>query len=126
MPLTTPIIILLKQHRSAQAKERLRNGIAYKDMGLVFCTELGGYLNPRNVNRKVYRLAEKLELPHISFHSLRHTFATRAFENGLKPKAIQEILGHSDIATTLNTYTHVLEDTKRSEMNKLENMFSVI
>ncbi|MBT3320508.1 MAG: site-specific integrase, partial [Clostridia bacterium] len=125
VPLTNSVMSILRQHKKTQLAERLRYGNVYNDMGLLFCTELGGYLSPRNINRKVYKLVEKLGLPHISFHSLRHTFATRAFENDMKPKAIQEILGHSDISTTLNTYTHLLEDTKHKEMSKLENMFSI-
>ena len=56
-------------------------------------------------------------------HSLRHTFATRGFENGIPPKVMQEILGHKSITMTLDIYSHVLPDKKAEEINKLAAMF---
>ena len=56
----------------------------------------------------------------ITPHALRHTFATRAFESGMKPKTVQEILGHSSLSMTMDLYTHVTEDMKAEEMKKLE------
>lgn len=55
-------------------------------------------------------------------HECRHTFATRCIEAGMKPKTLQEILGHSAFHTTMDLYTHVLGDTKEEEMKLLENM----
>lgn len=60
---------------------------------------------------------------HVSPHALRHTFATRALENGIPPKVVQEILGHSSITITLDLYTHVLDKTKSEEILKLQRMF---
>ena len=63
---------------------------------------------------------EPLVFEKMSPHALRHTFATRAFEKGMKPKTVQEILGHSSLSMTMDLYTHVTEDTKVEEMKKLE------
>jgi integrase len=59
-------------------------------------------------------------------HSLRHTFATRCIEAGMKPKTLQEILGHSTIAMTMNKYVHTTDDEKRRELEKIEYIFSMV
>ena len=66
---------------------------------------------------------EKNILPNITFHDLRHTYATRLFEKGVNPKIVQEILGHSNISITLNTYTHVSEEIKKEVSEKINNIF---
>lgn len=62
-------------------------------------------------------------LPHFSCHSLRHTFATRMCEAGVNVKVIQDTLGHRDISTTLNIYTDVTKELKRSEFAGLDLYF---
>ena len=54
-------------------------------------------------------------------HALRHTFATRCIERGVKPKALQKILGHSNLATTMDTYVHMTDDSLAEAMNIFEN-----
>ena len=51
-------------------------------------------------------------------HTIRHTFATRCFENGIEPKVAQKLLGHSSITVTMNIYTHVMEDKMGDEISK--------
>ena len=67
--------------------------------------------------------SEGSEVGHISCHCLRHTFATRAIEGGMKPQVLKNILGHSSLAITMDLYAHVLGDEKEQEMNLLENIF---
>lgn len=64
-----------------------------------------------------------LLLPHFSCHSLRHTFTTRMCEAGVNVKVIQDTLGHKDISTTLNIYTDVTKELKRSEFEGLDLYF---
>lgn len=64
-------------------------------------------------------LLKKLQIPHRGFHSLRHTFATRALECGMDVKTLAEILGHKNPVVTLNRYAHSLMEHKRSMMNLL-------
>jgi len=83
----------------------------------------------QEINDEEIALAEKerrepVLMEHFSPHSLRHTFATRAFENNLPPKTVQAILGHSSVAMTMDLYTHTTEDKKREDMEKLVGVFS--
>ena len=59
------------------------------------------------------------EFKHCYMHSLRHTFATRCIENGMQPKTLQKILGHSTINTTMNLYVHVTDEQLFSEIEKM-------
>lgn len=63
-------------------------------------------------------------LPHFSCHSLRHTFTTRMCEAGVNIKVIQDTLGHKDITTTLNIYTDVTKELKRTEFDGLDKYFN--
>lgn len=61
---------------------------------------------------------------HITPHTFRHTFATRSLEEGMPPKVLQTILGHSDMSMTTEIYAHVLPDKKSEEMKRLEQVYS--
>ena len=65
-------------------------------------------------------------LPHFSCHSLRHTFTTRMCEAGVNVKVIQDTLGHKDISTTLNIYTDVTKELKRTEFEGLDLYFKTV
>lgn len=73
----------------------------------------------RSYQRSFDALLKKLKLSHKGFHSLRHTFATRAMECGIDVKTLSEILGHKNPAITLNRYAHSLFEHKINMMNKL-------
>ena len=73
----------------------------------------------RSYQRTFATLLKKLEIPHKGFHSLRHTFATRALECGMDVKTLSEILGHKNPTVTLNRYVHSLMEHKKEMMNKL-------
>ena len=73
----------------------------------------------RSYQRSFSALLKKLNIPHRGFHSLRHTFATRALECGMDVKTLSEILGHKNPTITLNRYAHSLMEHKKEMMNKL-------
>ena len=77
------------------------------------------YISVRSYQRSFSALLERLNIPHRGFHSLRHTFATRALECGMDVKTLSEILGHKSPTVTLNRYVHSLMEHKRDMMNKL-------
>ncbi|MCI5636626.1 MAG: site-specific integrase [Sarcina ventriculi] len=113
VPIPSNIIQKLKQFKITQNKERLSNGELYMPSDLVFTTPIGTPINTSNL-RKIYsRLLKKADINNIKFHALRHTYATRLFEEGVQIKTVQSLLGHSDINTTMNIYTHVTSDVKK-------------
>ncbi len=61
-------------------------------------------------------------MPYRNFHSLRHTYATRLFENNVPIKTVQALLGHKDIATTMNIYTHVMPEKMTNEVQCLNKI----
>jgi integrase len=101
-------VATLKRHATRQKKERLRAGGDWVDSGLVFTSTIGTPLDERNVRRDFKSLLTAAKLPKIRIHDLRHTCATLLLVQGVHPKVVQEILGHSQISLTLDTYSHVL------------------
>ena len=80
---------------------------------------------PRAYRDYFYRLLQRLGIPHIVFHGLRHTFATRCIESHCDYKTVSAILGHSNVSTTLNLYVHPNIDQKKrciQKMNKFVGM----
>lgn len=79
----------------------------------------GKPLSVRSYQRSFELLQKKIKIPHRGFHSLRHTFATRALECGMDVKTLSEILGHKSPNVTLNRYVHSLMEHKQDMMNRL-------
>jgi integrase len=99
----------LKFHKATQNTERLELGDLWQDNGLVFCTHGGKPLDFRNVRMTSFKpLLRKARVPDIRFHDLRHTCATLLLSRGHHPKLVQELLGYSSVAMTLDRYSHVL------------------
>lgn len=80
------------------------------------------YSEPRAFRRKYTNFMKKIGIQPLKFHSLRHTFASMNIENGTDIKTISQILGHSDIDTTLKVYTHTSEKQKLKAIQKFENL----
>ncbi len=107
--LTPTALEALMRHRKKQLEESEKLGGLRQDHGLVFSSLTGTPLNRHNlITRSFKPLLERARLPHIRFHDLRHTCATILFSQNTHPKVVQELLGHSTIAITLDTYSHVL------------------
>ena len=81
-------------------------------------------INRIEYQQALYENRDPIPFEKITPHTLRHSFATRAFENGLAPKTVQELLGHSNINLTMNLYTHVTQDIKIREMEKMYHIFN--
>jgi integrase len=123
VPLLPAMVPVLEKHRTFQEGEKRVAGSAYNKQGLVFCSNVGTYIEPTRINTTLGKLRKKAGLEHINFHALRHTFATRALENGIPARVVQEILGHSDVSLTLNRYTHVLKATSQDQIFKMNSLF---
>ena len=82
----------------------------------------GSELSDKTIVWRLSTILKKSKVRKLNFHCLRHTFATRCLENKMDIKTLSEILGHSDISTTLNIYTHSLLNHKKSQMRKLKKL----
>ena len=88
---------------------------------LVFCTKNGNILNTSNIRRSFQRILSKSGIEKCSFHTLRHTFATRLFEKGIPAKIVSELLGHSKVSHTLDIYTHCTPSIKSEAVKVLDS-----
>lgn len=120
IPIPAGCLAALRQHRAHQAEEKLSLGPAYKDHGLVFCQANGGPMDPRNLNLYFSQALERAGLPAIRLHDARHTYATWLLEQGISPKVVQTMLGHSSITMTLDIYSHVSLDLEKQAAAKLD------
>ena len=87
--------------------------------GYVLFTNQNHYAEPRIVQMRFQKMAKSCDIQNVNFHALRHTFATRCIEAGVDVKSLSEILGHSDVKTTLNRYVHSSFELKQISMEKL-------
>ena len=113
----------LKVHREQQGQMRLRAGEKWHEQGLVFCNRHGKFLFPEVVLKQFHTLLARAGLPEMRFHDLRHTMATMLLEADVHPKKVQERLGHSTIAITMDTYSHVLPSMHQDVARKLDDLF---
>lgn len=86
---------------------------------LLFTAPEGKYLLSEVLGREMKRICKAAGLKPFTMHAFRSTFATRAIEQGVNPRTVQELLGHTDFSITMNLYGHVLDNTKQEAMNKL-------
>lgn len=93
---------------------------------VVFVSRTGKPVDNSSYNAALRKICDKAGIPHISMHTLRHTFATRCIEAGMQPKTLQTVLGHSSIDMSMNVYVHVMEDTKIREMESVQSALKVI
>jgi integrase len=101
-------VAVLRAHRARQSAGRLLVGAEWADHDLVFCGPFGQPLDGRHVTNRLFRaVLARAGLRTIRFHDLRHTAATLLLAQGVHPKMVQELLGHSTIALTLDVYSHV-------------------
>ena len=114
----------LNKHKARQLEMRLKAGEAWQDHDYVFCTSIGTHLSPsHDVLVQLKNVLKKAGLPDIRFHDLRHSTATLLLSKGVHPKVVQEILGHSEISMTMDTYSHVLPTMQKNAMDELNDIF---
>jgi integrase len=117
------VVNALDHHKDQQKKER-EDALHWSDPGLVFCTEIGTVIDGRNLLAKFKGKlkAAGLKPDEFTFHGLRHSAATLMLALGVQPKVVQETLGHSRIAVTIDLYSHVLphlQDEAAAKMDAL-------
>lgn len=129
IPLIPEAVEILKKQHQYIEEDKFNAGMAFTDHGFVFSNPLGHPFDQRTYADSFERIVKAAGIDKtiqigtndasIGFHTLRHTFATRAIENGMDILVLSKILGHAQASTTLNKYGHVLADHMRSSMEKI-------
>lgn len=121
---TLPQVALeaLKTHRLRQQEEQEVLGDTWPNTGLVFTSERGTPLEPRNAARLFQRMRRKAGLPYRRFYDLRHTCATLLLVQEVHPRVVMETLGHSQISLTMNTYSHVVPTLQQEAARRMDEM----
>ncbi|MGH9148660.1 MAG: site-specific integrase, partial [Vicinamibacterales bacterium] len=104
-----PLVPILRAHRVRQLEQRLAASAKWKEDGFVFTASHGQPLDGCRLNRTVKAMLRAAGLPPLHFHALRHSCATFLLVQRVPPRVVMDVLGHSDIRLTLNTYSHVIE-----------------
>ncbi|MEW1959957.1 site-specific integrase [Kineococcus sp. NPDC059986] len=120
IPLPTAAVDALRTQRRAQAAERLAAGEAWSDQDLVFTTEVGGPLEPRNVLRRFETVVRAADLEGTHLHTLRHSAASFLLAMGAPTKVAQVHLGHSSYGVTADVYGHVSSEQAREAADLLD------
>lgn len=116
VPLTEKALQILKDRKEKNAALKKVN---MEYIEFIFLSESGELIPGYTYYYSMVSLCQHNHFRQISPHILRHTFATRCIEAGMKPRTLQEILGHSNIGITMNTYVHITEDEKKNEIKKI-------
>jgi len=117
VPISPAVVAMLRKHKAAQTADRLRAGNQWTDSGLVFTTEFGTAVDPRNLLRVVEVAAKSVGVEHVGVHTLRHSAGTGWLESGVHIKAVSDLLGHSSISITGDIYGHTSDDTARKAID---------
>jgi integrase len=97
------------EHRQSQRELRIKHRPLWQDSDLIFTSQIGSPLDPSDVSRDFQAFLTRNKLPKIRFHDLRHAAGSIMLKNGIPMYTVSRILGHSNIATTVDTYGHVEE-----------------
>ena len=114
----------LHEHKNRQLNERREAGERWENSDLVFTTEYGRALDGTVVSHHFHRMLNLAGLPQRRFHDLRHSCATLLLVQGVSPRVVMDVLGHSQIALTMNTYTHVLPELRREAADRMEELIA--
>lgn len=108
-------------------RELLEDCTRFKTSGLIFTTRNGTFVTTTQVNSLFRRICTKYDIidktitdGKVDLHSLRHTFGTRCAEAGMPPKVLQEIMGHTDIRITMNTYFYATQDYMQDNISRVD------
>jgi integrase len=112
IPISSSFRTVLENHRAGSVRTDPED--------LVFSTSKGTPLSSKNLyNRVLAPACDRIKQPRVSWHSFRHTHATQLAEVGESIKTAQALLGHSDLETTLNVYSHAIPESQRRAVERV-------
>ncbi len=123
IPLPEMCVSALMGHRERQEIEQVDAGESWQDLGLVFASTVGTVIEPRNLNRLLDQLSAQAGVPRIRFHDLRHTCASLLLAQGVSPRVVMEMLGHSQMSMTTDLYGHVMPTALRAAADAADYLF---
>ena len=113
------VVDILKEEKRHQAENKLKAGKMWQNkMNIVFAREDGSPIPHTTIENDFKRIARKINKPELSFHALRHTYATEEIASGTDPKTVADSLGHSTVAMTMNVYAAAITETKVKSANR--------
>ena len=125
IPLPEGVLMELKKHKERQENLKLHIGKMYNEQGLVFTWENGRMIDPSYLSKYFRQVADKLGFKEVTFHNLRHSYASALLATGEHPKVVQELLGHSQVGVTLDIYSHVSPDLKERAAEKIDGFLGI-
>ncbi|WP_026492057.1 MULTISPECIES: tyrosine-type recombinase/integrase [unclassified Butyrivibrio] len=123
IPLTSEAIKILKDQKLKNSTIKV---IPMEWREFVFLCRKGTPIKNSTYDTALYKICKNANINSFGMHILRHTFATRCIEAGMKPKTLQKLLGHSNIGITMNLYVTTTEDEKQKEIELVEEALKVI
>jgi integrase len=124
LPLPEWTWLVLLEHHDSQKAERERLAAVWQEHGLVFPSEVGTPIEPRNLNRHFANLRATAGLPMVRLHDMRHTVVSMLMDLGVPPHVVQAIARHADVKITLKIYSHTNLDAMRQALGKLDGRLS--
>lgn len=110
----------LHEHEKRQVAEKLWAGSKWQENGLVFANRAGGPTQARHAIRQFHDALAQAGLRRVRFHDLRHSCATLLLVQGVSPRVVMEVLGHSEIALTMNAYSHVVPELQLEAAQRMQ------
>lgn len=110
-------------YKVKMSKWKSEHKFSHSEDDYVFVGEKNRPIEPRVFYKYYQEVMEKAGIEGANFHTLRHTFATRCIENGMDILMVAKTLGHSNVSTTLNKYSHLLPKHQKASMEKLESIY---
>ena len=122
VPLTEEAIRILKAQKEKNSRIKV---VSLEWADQVFLCRKGEPVKNSTYDTGLFKICDEVGIKRFSMHVLRHTFATRCIEGGMKPKTLQKILGHSNIGITMNLYVHITVEEKLKEINQVSAVLNV-
>lgn len=127
-PILLPAVAIsaFRRHALRQDGERAAGGDQWQETGLVFTTIVGTPMDPRQVIRRHHAILKVAQIPRLRFHDLRNSAATLLLAQGVSPKYISQLLGHKQVAFTMQTYAHVIRETQQQLADTMDTILNPV